>query len=87
MAVTMTSASSSVPDSSRRPFSVKRSMWSVTTDAEPSRIAAKRSPFGHRAEALVPRVVLRREMRRRRRSPAAVGASAPSVKQRRICFG
>ena len=35
VAVTITSASSSVPDSSWSPFSVKVSMPSVTTDARP----------------------------------------------------
>ena len=48
VAVTIRSASSSAPDSSRRPFSVNVSMRSVTTDARPLPIASKRSPSGTR---------------------------------------
>ena len=42
----MMSASSSRPDVSSRPRSVKRSMWSVTTDDVPARMDLKRSPLG-----------------------------------------
>ena len=46
--MTMMSASSSAPDSSSSPFSVNVSIRSVTTDADPSLIALKRSPSGTR---------------------------------------
>ena len=42
------SASSSSPDASLRPFSVNVSIWSVTIDALPCRIASNRSPSGTR---------------------------------------
>ena len=45
-AVTMMSAASSAPDSSRIPVSVKRTMRSVTTEAEPSAMALNRSESG-----------------------------------------
>ena len=48
VAVTMMSASSSVPEASLSPVSVKVSMWSVTTEALPSLSALKRSPSGTR---------------------------------------
>ena len=48
VAVTTRSASSSAPDSSLSPVSVNVSIRSVTTDALPSQIAAKRSPSGTR---------------------------------------
>ena len=48
VAVTITSASSVAPDSSWMPVSVTVRMRSVTTDAEPLRIAANRSPSGTR---------------------------------------
>jgi hypothetical protein len=48
VAVTMTSAGSSVPDVSRIPCSVNVSMVSVTTDARPSLIDRNRSPSGIR---------------------------------------
>ena len=48
MAVTMMSASSSSPEPSRMPVSVKVSMVSVTTEASPWRIAWNRSPSGTR---------------------------------------
>ena len=48
VAVTTTSASSSAPDRSLIPFSVKVSIWSVATDARPSRITRNRSPLGTR---------------------------------------
>ena len=63
VAVTMMSASSSRPEVSRSPLSVKRSIRSVTTDAAPAEMALKRSPFGDGAEALVPGVVAGREVR------------------------
>lgn len=46
VAVTMMSASSSSPEASRTPVSVKVSIWSVTTEAVPARSALKRSPSG-----------------------------------------
>ncbi len=48
VAVTMTSAFSSRPEVSFSPFSVKVSIWSVTTSALPERSALKRSPPGTR---------------------------------------
>ena len=42
----MMSASSSVPDSSRIPFAVNRTMRSVTTEAAPLEIALNRSVSG-----------------------------------------
>ena len=44
------------------PVSVKVSIWSVTTEALPDRIASNRSLFGHQAQPLVPGIVARREM-------------------------
>ena len=46
VAVTMMSASSSRPDSSLIPRSVKVSIRSVTTDASPALMALNRSPSG-----------------------------------------
>ena len=46
MAVTMMSAPSSSPDVRRIPVLMKRSIWSVTTDAAPEDKVLKRSPFG-----------------------------------------
>ena len=46
MAVTMMSASSSAPDSSSSPFSVKVTIRSVTTEAVSSLMALNRSPLG-----------------------------------------
>ena len=48
VAVTMMSASSSSPDARRMPVSVKVSIWSVTTDARPDRMASNRSLLGTR---------------------------------------
>ncbi|MFM8993595.1 MAG: flavin-containing monooxygenase [Actinomycetota bacterium] len=48
VAVTMMSALRCSPDDSKIPVSVKVSMLSVTTDARPLRIAAKKSEFGTR---------------------------------------
>ena len=42
----MMSASRWSPEVSRSPFSVKRSMWSVTTEDVPAQMDLKRSPFG-----------------------------------------
>ena len=64
VAVTTMSASSSRPDASRMPRSVKRSIGSVTTDARPRLIALEQVGVGRDAEALVPRVVARREVGR-----------------------
>ena len=50
VAVTMMSASSSWPDCKRMPFSVKRSMWSVTTEALPSAMPWNMSPSGMKAK-------------------------------------
>ena len=49
VAVMTMSASSVSPDARRMPVSVKHSMASVTTDAFPSRMQAKRSPSGSTA--------------------------------------
>lgn len=49
VAVTITSASSSRPDSGRMPPSVKRAMRSVTAEARPEAMARKRSPSGTQA--------------------------------------
>ena len=48
VAVTITSASSSSPDSSRMPVSVNVSTRSVTIEAFPSQIASNMSPSGTR---------------------------------------
>ena len=48
MAVTITSASSSLPEASSIPLSVTVSIWSVTTSAPPEEIALKRSESGTR---------------------------------------
>ncbi len=48
VAVTTMSASRASPESRRMPVSVNVSMVSVTTDAAPARIAAKKSPSGTR---------------------------------------
>lgn len=48
--MTITSASSSVPDVNRTPFGVNRSMESVTTDARPEMMTLRRS------QALIPRL-------------------------------
>ena len=48
VATMIMSASSSLPDASRMPPLVIRSMWSVTTDALPALIASERSPVGIR---------------------------------------
>ena len=58
MAVTTTSASSSAPDSSWIPRSVKVSIWSVTIDARPLRQRLEEVAVGDHAEALVPGVVV-----------------------------
>ena len=57
VAVTMRSASSSAPERSWMPFSVKVSMWSVTTEARPLRMRPEEVSVGHEAQALVPRLV------------------------------
>ena len=57
MAVTTRSASSSAPDASFRPVSVKVSIWSVAIEALPSAERLEEVPVGHQAHALVPRVV------------------------------
>jgi len=49
VAVMMMSASSSLPDFSRMPFSVKRSISSVTTEALPDLMPWNRSPSGMKA--------------------------------------
>ena len=49
VAVTMMSAFSSSPDFSRMPFSVKRSISSVTTEALPEAMPWNRSPSGMKA--------------------------------------
>ena len=46
VAVMMTSASSSLPDPRRMPFSVKRAILSVTTEAAPLESASNRSRSG-----------------------------------------
>ena len=46
------------------PVSVNRSISSVTTDALPERMPLNRSPSGHERDALPPRPVGRREVRR-----------------------
>ncbi len=48
MAVTTTSAGSSAPEASRRPVGVNVSIRSVTTETEPARTAANRSPSNDR---------------------------------------
>ena len=59
VAVTMMSASSSAPDRSRMPVSVKVSMWSVTTDGATVADGPEQVAVGDDAEPLVPRVVVR----------------------------
>ncbi len=62
MAVTITSASSSSPESSSIPLSVKVSIVSVTTEALPSRDRLEEVAVGDQAHALVPGVVAGREV-------------------------
>ena len=62
VAVTTMSASSSSPDSSRTPVSVKVSIRSVTTEARPSPDRLEQVAVGHQAQPLVPRVVARLEV-------------------------
>src|SRR5258708_3749347 len=52
VAVMMMSASSSLPDFSRMPFSVKRSISSVTTEALPDLMPWNKSPSGMKAIGL-----------------------------------
>ena len=63
VAVTIRSASSSVPDSSAMPFSVKLEMRSVTIDALPLRTDWKKSPSGTMHKPLLPGLVAGREVR------------------------
>ena len=63
VAVTMMSASSSLPSFSLMPFLVKVSISLVTTEARLSRIALEQVAVGHQAQPLIPGIVARREMR------------------------
>ena len=63
VAVTIRSASSSAPDAKLMPVSVNVSMWSVTIEARPVADRLEQIAVGHEAEALVPRVVARLEVR------------------------
>ena len=63
MAVTMMSASSSLPSFSRMPFLVKVSISLVTTEARFSLDRLEQVAVGHQAQPLVPGIVARREMR------------------------